>query len=178
MATSSLSLALSPEGRVHINPHSDDSVLLDPLKANKIQSFFANDPVTGVLHLGLQNIDPPLPPSIAFWQKFSRLFINKLLATTTEGENQGLKVSYPSIQELEDFLADAPFMTGAEYLNFDVLVRLWKDLESTTQQELVAFNGNVQEFLKAHNPQWGLVGCVHFHLAENKSGLRIGMTDI
>lgn len=171
MTTSSLSLALSPEGRVHIDLHPNDSALLDPLKADKIQSIFANDHITGLLHLGLQNIDPPLPPSITFWQRFSRLFINKLLATTTEGENHSLKVSYPSIQELEDFLADAPFMKGAEYLNFDVLVRLWKGLETTTQQELAAFNGNVQEFLKAHNPQWGLVGCVHFHLAENKAKL-------
>lgn len=171
MTTVSLSLAISPEGRVHINPHLDKGELLDSLNANKIQSLFADDSVTGLLHLGLQNIEPPLPPSICFWQKFSRIFINKLLSTLTEGENLGLKVPYPSIQELEDFLADAPFLTGSEYLNLDVLVRLWKDLESTTKKELTAFNGNVQDFLKAHNPQWGLVGCVHFHLAENKASL-------
>ena len=57
MTTSSLSLALSPEGRVHIDLHPNDSALLDPLKADKIRSIFANDPITGLLHLGLQNIN-------------------------------------------------------------------------------------------------------------------------
>lgn len=169
MATSSLSLALSPEGQVYINPHLEDDELLDILKADKIHSLFSNGSAAGLLHLGLRNIDPPLPSSIAFWQKFSHLFINKLCTTHATEVPADLKVSCPSMQELEDFLADAPFMKGAEYLNLDVLALLWKGLESTAQQELIAFNGNVQEFLKAHNPQWGLVGCVHFHLAENKA---------
>lgn len=170
MATSSLSLALSPEGQVYVNPHPDEEGHLDALKADRIRSLFSNGPATGLLHLGLQNIESPLPSSIAFWQKFSHLFMNKLcIAHATEGSTHDLKVAYPSIQEFEDFLADAPFMKGAEYLNIDVLVRLWKGLESTAQRELIAFNGSVQEFLKAHNPQWGLVGRVHFHLAENKA---------
>lgn len=170
MTESPLSLALSPGGQVYINPHPENNELLDSLKAHKIRSLFSNDPVSGLLHLGLQGIDPPLPSSIAYWQKFSRLFINKLcVAAPAEESAQDLQVPYPSIQELEDFLADAPFMTGAEYLNFDVLVHLWKDLQSSTQQQLLAFNNNVQELLKAHNPQWGLVGRVHFHLAENKA---------
>jgi superfamily II DNA or RNA helicase len=164
-----LSLALTPSGQVYLDPSPNEHIT-EP-KAQRVRSMFSKGPTIGLLQLGLEDISSPLPASITFWQKFSRFFISKLcMVAAFETSNENLEVSLPGIQELDEFITNAPFMTGAEYLNYEVLQRLWQDLQGTLQQYLLSFQGNLQEFLKAYNPQWNLVGRVHFHLTENKSG--------
>ncbi|MBL0941308.1 MAG: DEAD/DEAH box helicase [Alphaproteobacteria bacterium] len=164
-----LSLALTPSGQVYLDPSPNEYI--SEVKAQRVQSLFSKGPTIGLLQLGLEDISAPLPASITFWQKFSRLFISKLcMVAAFEPSNQDFEVSLPNIQDLDEFMTNAPFMTGGEYLNYEVLQRLWQDLQGTLQQYLLAFQGNLQEFLKAYNPQWNLVGRVHFHLTENKSG--------
>ena len=59
-------------------------------------------------------------------------------------------------------------MTGVEYLTAEVLATLWIDIDNALRQELVASKSPLQEFLKARDPIWNLVGRVHFNLAENR----------
>lgn len=64
--------------------------------------------------------------------------------------------------------ADAPPMTGGEYLTPDVLEQLWADLLATFRTEISGSTGTVQALLAGKNAAWNVVGKVHFHLAENK----------
>jgi non-specific serine/threonine protein kinase len=59
-------------------------------------------------------------------------------------------------------------MTGAEYLDTDVLAALWQQLDTAFATELAESKCGIQEFLKRRNPAWNLVGRVHFNLAENR----------
>src|SRR5947209_10540964 len=59
-------------------------------------------------------------------------------------------------------------MTGAEYLNAEVLGALWQEMDSAFAIELAESKCGIQEFLKRRNPAWNLVGRVHFNLAENR----------
>jgi non-specific serine/threonine protein kinase len=59
-------------------------------------------------------------------------------------------------------------MTGAEYLSSGVLQGLWDALDAAFRAELAESKASVQDFLKAKNPAWNLVGRVHFNLAENR----------
>lgn len=170
MATRTLSLALTPSGQVYIDAHSSGDTPIPEAAAQKIESMFSKGPTLGLLQLGLEKMEAPLPANIAFWQRFSRFFVSKLcMVAGLEAPNRDLDVALPSAQDLEEFVANAPFMRGGEYLNKGVLERLWRDLQVTLQQYLLAFGGNLQEFLKTYNPQLNLVGRVHFHLAENKA---------
>ena len=126
MSKSPLSLVLSPGGQIYIDRHPDNNEFLDAERANKIHALFDNDHAAGLLHLGVQDVDVNLPASVAFWQKFSRHFINELcVASAAEELSQDAKEPYPSIHELEDIIADSPFMKGAEYLRVATFTFGW-----------------------------------------------------
>ena len=74
----------------------------------------------------------------------------------------------PAEQALDALIANAPPMTGAEYLTARVLVALWTELDTALRDELVASKDTLQAFLRSLHPIWNLVGRVHFNLAENR----------
>jgi non-specific serine/threonine protein kinase len=49
-----------------------------------------------------------------------------------------------------------------------LLATLWQQIDVALHQALALSQGSLQEFLKARNPAWNLVGRVHFNLAENR----------
>jgi hypothetical protein len=59
-------------------------------------------------------------------------------------------------------------MQGGEYLQLDVLIALWQATEHALEIELSESKLPLQDFLKARNSRWRLVGRVHFNLAENR----------
>ena len=59
-------------------------------------------------------------------------------------------------------------MTGAEYITAVMLRTLWGKLDAAFDTELRESGRSVEEYLKARNPAWNLVGRVHFNLAENR----------
>ena len=81
---------------------------------------------------------------------------------------EGGAIAVPDGKTFDRLIADAPPMTGVEYLTTDVLRALWKDLDTALRNELAAAKIPLQEFLKARHPVWNLVGRVYFNLAENR----------
>ena len=63
----------------------------------------------------------------------------------------------------------APPMPGGEYLTAEVLAGLWSQIDVACRKERAQAKTTLQEFLRAGNPAWHLVGRVHFNLAENRS---------
>lgn len=59
-------------------------------------------------------------------------------------------------------------MAGGEYLRTAVLESLWGQIDDACRADRARSKQSLQDYLKAHNPAWNLVGRVHFNLAENR----------
>ena len=132
--------------------------------AKRLTDAFSQGSGHGLLHLGAAEVSVVLPPSWAWWRDFSARYVTALCAAPDGGG-----VSPPEVQALDALIADAPPMTGVEYLTPDVLTALWAGLDAALREGLAASKHSLQEFLKARNPVWNVVGRVHFNLAENRT---------
>ena len=140
-----------------------------PLSADEVQlglgSSFTLGAGHGLLHLGTVEIGRILPPAWAWWRYFAARYVTALCATPEGGE---IAVVTPATKDFDALIADAPPMTGGEYLTPDVLATLWGDINTALHQELATAKVSLQDFLKLRHPAWNLVGRVHFNLAENR----------
>jgi hypothetical protein len=167
-----LSLSLSPTGNLYLysDPENEETVILSG--ADKIKDSFAIGSAVGLLHLGVMDLGGEFPPSLAYWQGFSRLFateVSKLSGLETFSFEDISRLS-PPLTEFESLVERAPFMRGGEYLNSEVMITLWHELSQAFLEEISHFKGNsIQDYLAAYNPAWNKVGRVCFHLAENKT---------
>ncbi|MCK7502574.1 MAG: hypothetical protein MZW92_81700 [Comamonadaceae bacterium] len=143
-------------------PDSDAPSLPAALQ-QRLTDAFALGSGHGLLHLGAAEVGSILPPSWAWWRDFAARYVTALCATP-----EGGAIAAPDDQALDRLIADAPPMTGVEYLTTEVLRTLWKDLDAALRNELAASKIPLQEFLKARHPVWNLVGRVYFNLAENR----------
>lgn len=153
---------LTPQGHLLLVPDAEAPPLSAALQ-QRLTDAFALGSGHGLLHLGAAEVGSVLPPSWAWWREFAARYVTALCATP-----EGGAIAAPDDQVLDALIADAPPMTGAEYLTTEVLVTLWADLDTTLRDELAASKSSLQEFLKARHPVWNLVGRVHFNLAENR----------
>lgn len=164
-----LTLALSPSGKINLDSAASMQEQLSQSEAKIIQQQFTKGSVYGLLYLGVAKFSN-LPPSFAFWQKFSRLFVTQICHVSDETSTfTAATIPIPKLEILQEILEHAPLMLGAEYLNLEILSNLWQELITILNLELQHYNGNLQNYLSAHNSSWNLVGRVCFHLAENKN---------
>jgi len=180
--TSSFSLILSPQGRLSLDPigpetisrtgEPSESLFIDPDIAPRIEQAFQRGVGYGLLHLGTSELGSALPPPFPYWRDWGRQFVTQLTATTPLSESGAspagpITVPLPAI-DLEGLVLTVPPMNGAEYLNAEVLTHLWAEMQVALLDEVAAFKGDVQAYLKSKNPVWNLMGRVYFHLAEQK----------
>jgi non-specific serine/threonine protein kinase len=162
-ATDFLVPLLTPHGHLRLMPDSDAPPPLPATLAQRLSDAFARGSGHGLLHLGAVEVGNILPPSWAWWRDFAARYVTALCATP-----EGNTIAAPDNQALDALIADAPPMTGAEYLTTDVLIAFWTELDTALRDELVESNRPLQEFLRSLHPIWNLVGRVHFNLAENR----------
>jgi len=161
-ATDFLAPLLTPLGHLLLVAGSDAPPLPAAL-AQRLGDAFARGSGHGLLHLGAAEVGSILPPAWAWWRDFAARYVTALCATP-----DGDPIAAPDHQALDALIADAPPMTGVEYLTTEVLTTFWTDLDTALRDELVASKNPLQVFLKARHPVWNLVGRVHFNLAENR----------
>ena len=161
-STDFLAPRLTPHGHLLLAPDSDAPSLPAALQ-QRLTDAFALGSGHGLLQLGAGEVGSVLPPAWAWWRDFAARYVTALCATP-----EGGAIATPEDQALDALIADAPPMTGAEYLTTPVLSTLWTDLDAALRDQLSASNSSLQEFLKARHPVWNLVGRVHFNLAENR----------
>ena len=195
MSTASLSLALTPQGHLVLAPADADASTAAEIAANLHQAF-TRSAGHGLLQLGARHVGVPLPPVLAWWHEFGARYItavchgghaekgehalpadhavpagnaqHALPASAQDAGSAALLAALPPPTECDTLIADAPPMTGAEYLTAPVLQRLWTELDTALRLELAEAAQPIQDFLKACHPAWNLVGRVHFNLAENR----------
>ncbi len=161
-ATGFLAPLLTPHGHLLAVADADASSLPAALQ-RRLADAFAAGVGHGLLHLGAAEVGSILPPAWAWWREFAARYVTALCATP-EGE----AIATPDDQTLNALIADAPPMTGVEYLTAAVLTAFWADLDVALRDELAASKSSLQDFLKARHPVWNVVGRVHFNLAENR----------
>jgi hypothetical protein len=148
-ATDFLAPLVTPHGHLRLAPDSDAPPLPAAL-AQRLSAAFAHGSGHGLLHLGAAEVGSIRPPSWAWLRDFAARYVTALCATP-----EGDTIATPDDEALDALIADAPPMTGAEYLTTEVLIAFWTELDTALRDELVASNGPLQEFLRSFHPVWG-----------------------
>src|ERR1700722_10794230 len=163
----SLVPVMTPHGSLRLDQADDDFVLESGL-ADRLEKSFERGSAHGLLHLGTSEAGSVLPPSLAWWRDFGMRFIAELCAL---GDAKGLagrtELAAPTSSELAALIDDAPPTPGGEYLRPDVRTQHWAEIGQALEAELTESGLPLNEFLKARDRRWRLVGRVHFKLAEN-----------
>lgn len=155
---------LTPRGHLLALPQHDAPPLAEAF-AQPLLAAFARGSGHGLLHLGSTQIGQILPPTWGWWRDVAARYVTSLCATP-EGED--IAVATPTDQAFDALIADAPPITGNDYLTIEVLAALWLEMDAALRAELAASGLALQAFLNARHPAWNLVGRVHFNLAENR----------
>jgi superfamily II DNA or RNA helicase len=161
-----LSIALSPQGHVHLDVPAGSDL---PPSLAQIAKHFERGDGHGVFQLGATEPETLLPGGLGFWRDVGRAFVVRLCATEDlEALRAKVEVELPP-DALAALVATAPPLTGGEYLTPAVLAGLTARMALAVRDELAAWEGTVEAFLRQASPAWNLVGRVCFHLAENKN---------
>jgi len=136
----------------------------------EIFQHFSATPASWLLFLGFCDPRVALSPSLSFFRRFSGRFIRKL-TRTPDLETLRDKVAIDiSPEALSGILDGVPMMSGAEYINRDLLRDLWAGLALAFSALIRKHGGSVKSFVRTFSPDIHLVGRVFFHLVENKRG--------
>jgi superfamily II DNA or RNA helicase len=163
--TGALAPLLTPQGHLHLAQDPG----LPPLPValhQRLAAAFAVGGGHGLLQLGAAEVGTALPAALAWWRDFAARYVAALCATPEDGE---IAIAAPEESLLDALIADAPPMTGTEYLSAQVLLGLWEALDSALRAELTSSKLPLQQFLTSRHAAWNLVGRVHFNLAENRN---------
>jgi non-specific serine/threonine protein kinase len=152
----SFALGLTPKGRILI---VDESAPLDAWSRKGVDAFRAH-PGRGLFILAAHPPATPPSPSVSFWRELGSRYVERLC--------QAPEVEELETEEVERLIRGVPPMPGAEYLDEEVLRRLWSELDGWVRQDVAASGEGLAEWLKSRAGDWHQVGRVCFHLAENK----------
>ncbi len=164
----SLIPVITPHGSLRLD-QADDDFLLESGLADRLEKSFERGSGHGLLHLGAGEAGSVLPPSLSWWRDFGMRFIADLCALgDAKGPVGRTEFAAPTSSELAALIDDAPPMRGGEYLRPAVLAQHWREIGQALEAELSESGLSLNEFLKARDSRWRLVGRVHFNLAENR----------
>jgi non-specific serine/threonine protein kinase len=160
---------LTPHGLLLVENAPPPSPWLEVETGRRVAAAFAESAARGLLHLGTRELNAALPPAGAWWRELARRFLTQLCHTAGLEQAQELAALPPPAEADLSALADtAPPMRGGEYLNAEVLARLWRSLDELVRVEIAKHPQGAGAWLKESHPLWRMVGRVTFHLAENK----------
>ncbi len=166
-----LDLILTPAGHLRIESVEAAGPGRCPLPeatVRRIATAFEKGSFEGLLHLATVEPQTALPATFSYWREFCAGFLTMLChVPETAGEELG-PVPPPEAPELARLSQSAPPMRGSEYLNANVMMALWTELDRHVRGEVAAGKGGLSAWLQNRAPLWHRVGRVCFHLAENK----------
>ena len=161
-------LALSPGGRLFVEPDDQAEPKLSPAVGARLHEAFGASSAEGLVLLAGEFLRQPLPPGFDFWRGLGRQFFTALCHNPDLENPATLSIPKPAAAQLSGLAQTAPPMKGLEYLDGEVLGRLWDGLDAYARAAIQQAAGGAAGWLKACNPAWQTVGRVTFHLAENK----------
>jgi len=168
-------LAFTPSGRVAAAPQPEGAAASvagssEPERGRataRLAKAFAAGQAEGLFALATEKLDPPLPPSLAYWRDFAARYMAELcLVPETTAEVAATRP--PEASDLESLCLSVPPMRGAEYVTAPALAHVWSELDAWVRRQIAAGGQGLAGFLKERAPLWHQVGRVCFHLAENR----------
>ncbi|MBV8900719.1 MAG: DEAD/DEAH box helicase [Verrucomicrobia bacterium] len=159
-------IAISPTGRLYVQGTTEPASALDEKWTARFETAFGSSAVAGLLLLASDALTLHLPPSLAYWRDFARLYLQRLCRENGGVAEAAPVLPAPAQEELAPFAQQAPPMRGGEFLSLQLLEKLWQELGEQIARETAG--GSLDTWLKARSPHWHTVGRVTFHLAENK----------
>ncbi|OGV32503.1 MAG: hypothetical protein A2020_11965 [Lentisphaerae bacterium GWF2_45_14] len=167
-----IELILSPIGHLRIEETlSADAWELSDKNVASLTEQFALGSGNALFALLKEELPGGMPASFLYFRKLAREFMTRL-CHAPEPPDKDLSKLFDSIRPDLPFFGfealEAPPMRGAEYINAEVLLLCWKELEQRALSDLNEFSKPFGEWLRNLNPAWKQVGKVSFHLAENK----------
>jgi hypothetical protein len=161
-----LAPCLSPHGRLGLEV-LPEAAELEPGLASRLIAAFERGSGHGLLELGAAQVAAHLPAALGYWRELGTRYV--ALVCARAGQDAARRpVPVPDHAELEQLACGAPAMTGAEYVTAALLRTLWAKLDAAFDTELRESGHSIEEYLKARDPAWNLVGRVHFNLADNR----------
>ena len=160
-------IILTPSGRLLLPDGFDRDRRDSGGWAAKVAGAFAAGQAAGLFALAASRADLPLPSTFSFWNSFASLYLTALCRTPETSPGRLDPIETPDPGEWTPLLLGAPPMRGGEYLSFDLLDRLWSELDSWVRGEVSSSGLGLSAWLETRAPIWHHVGRVCFHLAEN-----------
>ena len=154
----SLIPVMTPHGSLRLDQADDDFVLESGL-ADRLEKSFERGFAHGLLHLGASEAG-----SVRFIADLCTL-------GDAKGPAGRAELAAPTSSELAALIDDAPPMRGGEYLRPDVLAQHWGEIGQALEAELSESGLSLNEFLKARDSRWRLVGRVHFADSDEAAGV-------
>jgi non-specific serine/threonine protein kinase len=138
---------------------------------NDVFNRFLSDKDGWLFYLGFLDHDNDLSLSLNYFIDISSLLIRRLSRIPDlESLRQKARVPDLSFAECDEWIQNAPMMTGADYIDREFINTLWSRLNGAYAQIITGYDGSVADFFTTLNPSIHLAGRVYFHLVENKNG--------
>lgn len=158
-------LALSPHKRLYVE--GDDLE-----QSSNLVAAFQRGSGYGLLFLDTASESFTEQESFVYWKDFARRYLALFAATPSLEQHDIAKnpitLAIPD-EDLNRWVLTVPPMKGAEYVNDDCLVQLWREIEMALREEIIEHGKGIPAFFAARHSNWSLLGRVCFHLAENKT---------
>ena len=158
-------LTITPHGHLVVRGSLPGSP--DRTPSNALLDGYKISAARGMLDSANSN-DATLPASFEFARGVARLYFAEFCKAAAGAPGEPVRDLPPPAAALDRFVAQAPPMTGLEYLTAEVVAGWWRDLDALTRGEVGEHPGGVQGYLQGRDPRWRFVGRVTFHLAENR----------
>jgi SNF2 family DNA or RNA helicase len=128
-----LAPVLTPHGLLMLAQSLDaeeEALALEPERGLRLEKAFARGAGHGLLLLGADEVGTTLSPTLSYWRKLGARYMTALCALPGIGERSKPPVPIPADGELDAMAAAVPPMIGAEYVTTEVLVNLWRGMDS------------------------------------------------
>jgi len=138
------------------------------LLQEKLYAEYMDNAYKALFHLGFSDQSIPLSGSVHFLRSLACTFA-KALSKSPEIEFLREKTSVePEPEAIGQILYNAPYMNGAENLNYEWVEKLWTGLNIAFSAEISAYQGSAADFLTSLNTEIHPIGRIFFHLVESK----------
>lgn len=128
------------------------------------------EPESWLLVLAFSDPALRLSPSLAFWRDLAAFFAEQLAHLPDLEERREDATVDLTDDDIRDRLANAPLVTGAEYLSRGLISTIWSSLHHAFRRSITTYDGTVEAFIHAYRPNLQLAGRIFFHLVENNKG--------
>ena len=113
--------------------------------------------------LGTSRINHDLSESMQYLYKVAAVFIKNLVRNPGLEQLREQAAVILNDQDLLTLLEEAPYLSGAEYLDKHWLTCAWEKLNQTYAQEIKGYPGSISEYFWSKKPDIHQAGRIYFH---------------